>query len=155
AAKRVGPVSTEEPARAPGDYARALHELEIHQVELEIQNEELRRARIELERGLDRYTRLFGYAPIGYASVTPDGLIREVNYGGAELMGSPRGWRIDEYFELYLAVADHHIFHALLERVVETGRRQVCDARLFHSEQSAPVVRIMATILAHDDPTIL
>src|SRR5882724_12956218 len=62
--------------------ARLIQELEIHRIELEMQNEELRAAQCELEAHLDRYTQLFDFAPIGYAALTSDGTVREVNHVG-------------------------------------------------------------------------
>src|SRR5262245_19505478 len=68
---------------------RYRQELEIHQVELELQNEELRTARIELEAGLDRYTQLFDFAPIGYALLDREGVIRALNHVGAGHLYEP------------------------------------------------------------------
>ena len=62
-----------EPRASGEDPEAVVHELEVHQIELEMMNEELRAAREELEAGLDRYTVLFDFAPIGYATVTADG----------------------------------------------------------------------------------
>src|SRR5687767_10771169 len=67
-----------------------LHELEVHQLELEMQNEELLSARNEAENALARYTELFDFAPIGYATLGIDGCIREVNHAGAQVLGLPR-----------------------------------------------------------------
>src|SRR5262249_50093797 len=72
------------------DLRRVLHELEVHEVELEMQNEELRGARTEAERGLARYTELFDFAPIGYATLSGSGTIQEVNHAGARLLGKER-----------------------------------------------------------------
>src|SRR6185436_9020712 len=77
--------------RAPEpDLARLVHELEVHQVELEMQNEELRETRVELESALARYTEIFDFAPIGYVTISLDGTLHEVNHVAAKLLGSPR-----------------------------------------------------------------
>jgi PAS domain S-box-containing protein len=72
------------------DPARLLRELEIHQVELEIQNEELRAARVETEAALQRYRELFDFAPIGYLVLTGDGSILEANVESSRLIGVSR-----------------------------------------------------------------
>src|SRR3954469_19263929 len=72
------------------DARRLLHELEVHQIELELQNDELRRARSETEAGLERYTELFDFAPVGYATLAQGGQIREVNHLGARLLDRER-----------------------------------------------------------------
>src|SRR4051812_33218162 len=72
------------------DARRLLHELEVHQIELELQNDELRGARQETEASLERYTELFDFAPIGYATLSPGDTIREVNHAGARLLNRDR-----------------------------------------------------------------
>ncbi len=70
---------------------RLFHELEVHQIELEMQNEELRRIQQELEAARDRYANLYDFAPIGYITVGKDGLILEANLTAALLLGINRG----------------------------------------------------------------
>src|SRR4051812_42626683 len=77
-------------APGPGDSQRLLHELRVHQTELEQQNEELRSTRSELEQSLARYTQIFDLAPIGYATLRWDETIAEVNHAGAALLGVSR-----------------------------------------------------------------
>ncbi len=64
-----------------------LHELHVHQIELEMQNEELRRVQIELEAARDRYRDLYDFAPVGYLTLTREGLITEINRAGATMLG--------------------------------------------------------------------
>src|SRR5262245_56485041 len=85
------------------DSQRLVHELEVHKLELETQNEELRTTRIELEYGLARYTELFDFAPIGYAVLDPSGLVRAVNYTGASLLGRERGRLMGQPFARFVA----------------------------------------------------
>jgi two-component system CheB/CheR fusion protein len=67
-----------------------VHELEVHQVELEMQNEELKAARLEIEEGLQRYTELFDFAPVGYVVLDAGGTIREANLEVARMLGVAR-----------------------------------------------------------------
>jgi PAS domain-containing protein len=68
-----------------------LHDLQVHQIELEMQNEELQRAQLALEESRDRYLDLYEFAPMGYFTLTDKALIAEVNLSGAAQLGEERG----------------------------------------------------------------
>ncbi len=72
------------------DSPRLVQELEVHQIELEIQNEELTRVRAELEETLEKYKDLYDFAPVGYILLGEDGSIRQINLAGASLLGLER-----------------------------------------------------------------
>src|SRR5512145_1072488 len=72
------------------DTWRVVHELQVHQIELEMQNEELMRARAEVEEAYRQYTDLYDFAPVGYFTLGQDGTIRQVNLAGANLLGVER-----------------------------------------------------------------
>lgn len=67
-----------------------VHELQVNQIELEMQNEALRRAQIAVEESRDRYLDLYEFAPVGYLTLTPEGLIAQINLTAATLLGRPR-----------------------------------------------------------------
>ena len=93
-----------------------VQELELHQRELEVRNEELQEARGELERGLARYTELFEFAPIGYATLDANGVVRELNLAGASLLQAERSRLIGQPFIASVSWNDHGRFIDLLER---------------------------------------
>jgi PAS domain-containing protein len=80
------------------DPQRLVHELEVHQIELEMQNEELVQSRAQVEAGLRRYTDLYDFAPAGYFTLERDGAIHQVNLAGANLLGVERGALIKRRF---------------------------------------------------------
>src|SRR4051794_39883570 len=115
---------------AQSKAARLLHELEVHRIELEMQNEQLRVAQHELEAGLDRYTQLFDFAPIGYATLGIDGVVREVNHVGATLLREPRARIVGKQFSLFLAGAYRSGFQDLLQVAARDNVNKTIDAEL-------------------------
>jgi len=131
------------------DMQRLVHELQVHQIELELQNEELQGARAELEAGLERYSDLYDFAPIGYVTLDGDGTIGQVNLSGARLLGLERSRLVGARFGLFVSPEYRPAFNALLEKVFESQAKQVCDLTI-GPEKSAPLwVHIEAT--ASDD----
>ena len=94
-----------------------LHELEVHQIELELQNAELQKARNELELALERYTDLYDFAPVGYCSIDESGLILEANLTGAVLLGVERSRLINRRWLPLVAPASRPVFLAFLKSV--------------------------------------
>ncbi|MBN2193202.1 MAG: response regulator [Polyangiaceae bacterium] len=112
------------------DAQRLVHELEVHQIELEVQNEELVRARVELEESLLRYTELYELAPVGYLTLARDGEIRRVNLTGARLLGQDRSRLMGRRLGLFVAGADGHRVEAFLAEVFATTARVSCELSL-------------------------
>jgi diguanylate cyclase (GGDEF)-like protein/PAS domain S-box-containing protein len=129
-------------ARTPKTGARAkpaeelLHELEVHQIELEMQNEELRRAQIALEESRDRYVDLYEFAPVGYLTLTAGGLISEVNLTGAALLGDERKSMLRRGFNRFVARDDRDRFHRLLMTLMQQDERQACELALQRADGS-------------------
>jgi PAS domain S-box-containing protein len=86
-----------------GDAEALIHELEVHQVELEMQNDELRRAQEIIEESRSRYADLYDFAPVAYLTFDKDGLIVEANFKAAELLGVERKVLIRYPFNLFLS----------------------------------------------------
>ena len=116
---------------------RLVHELQVHQIELELQNEELQKARAELEAGLKRYSDLYDFAPMGYLTLDNDGAIQKVNLTGARLLGMERSRLVGVRFGRFVAPEGLPTFNALIEQVSQSQARQVCDVAIC-PEKSAP-----------------
>ena len=112
------------------DVKSMIHELQVHQMELEIQNEELRRAQIELEDSRNRYSNLYDFAPIGYFTLDEKGLIIEVNLTGANKLGIERSFLIKKPFSGYIAFDSRDVFYQHLRKVFRTNSRQTCEIKL-------------------------
>ena len=87
----------------PQDARKVVHELQVHQIELEMQNEELRQAQGTIIASQERYADLYDFAPVGYFTFDHMGLITEVNLTGASLLGIERGQLSKKPFSLFVA----------------------------------------------------
>ena len=123
---------------------RLLHELEVHQIELEMQNEELRQARAEADASLVCYTELYDFAPVGCVTLDRDGTIRQINLTGAALLNTVRDKLAGRRFELHVAGKDRPAFSAFLARVFSSAGKEHCELALEHRHDSPRLVRIEA-----------
>ena len=115
-----------------GDASHLVHELQVHQIELEMQNEELRRVQKELEEAHNRYFDLYDFAPIGYFTFDKRGLILEVNLTGANKLGIERRNLIKKPFSLYVAPDHKDAFYSLLREVFDTETQMTRELRLLN-----------------------
>ena len=106
------PVSSE-------DAQRLLHELEVHQIELELQNEELRHAQAEIETSKARYFDLYDFAPIGYFTLSEKGLIIEANLTACSLLGVARNKLLNFPLSRFILADDASIYHLHLNKLFE------------------------------------
>ncbi|MEI7837990.1 MAG: PAS domain-containing protein, partial [Planctomycetota bacterium] len=109
---------------------RLLHELQVHQIELEMQNEELLAARAEVEAGLERYVDLYDFAPVGYFTLAHDGTIRQVNLTGASMLGVGRAKLVNRRLGVFLADPSRLAFNAFLKGVFDGHAVSTCEAAI-------------------------
>lgn len=118
-------------SRHPGvDAVKLVHELQLHQIELELQNEELLQARAESQAALERYTEFYDCAPVGYFTLDRDGGIGRLNLAGAELLGSERSRLLNRRFGLFVEHRDRVVFADFLARVFAGGSKECCTVAL-------------------------
>ena len=135
-------------ARTEADTQRLVHELQVHQIELEMQNEELQQARDEMEAGLEKYSDLYDFAPVGYLTLDREGTIREANLTSASLLGIERSRLVKRRFGLCVSAADRPAFNAFLTRVFESQARESCEVTLLKEGKPPVEVRIEAAVAA-------
>jgi PAS domain S-box-containing protein len=114
----------------PADAQLLFHELRVHQVELELQNEELRRAQVEIEAARERYFDLYDLAPVGYCTVDADGLILEANLTAATLLGVSRVALIKRQISRFIPPAQQQMYQQCRQRLLVSGQTQACDLQL-------------------------
>ncbi len=126
------------------DSRRLLHELQVHQIELEMQNEELMQARAESEAALNQYVDLYDFAPVGYFTLARDGRILKTNLAGADLLGALRSDLIERRFGVFVSVKSRPAFSAFLEKRVNNRGSDTCDVALIKNEKESLWVSINA-----------
>ena len=132
------------------DAGRLVHELQVHQIELELQNEELRRAQVELEASRDAYLDLYDFAPVGYLTLDPMGVIREANLTAATLLGVERRRLAGRKLAHFAVRADQDTVLRHCREVLSTGARQTCEIRIRTAKGAALYVRL-ETVAVEDD----
>ncbi|MGM0601432.1 MAG: ATP-binding protein [Candidatus Rifleibacteriota bacterium] len=125
----------------PEETKSVLHELLVHQIELEMQNEELCNIRKELEASRARYFDLFNHAPVGYVSLNEDGLILESNMTAATLFGLSVDELKNQPLSHYIIPEDQDIFYHHRQNLFNSCSTQECELRMNRKDKaSEPIV---------------
>ena len=148
AEKLLAKIPRDLAARPAADVQKLLHELQIHQIELEMQNDQLRRTELELEEALDRYAGLYHFAPVAYLSLSPQGKILEANLRAAELLGLQRGLLMHQKFTQFVRAEAQGAFYLFCRQVFSTETRQSAELELV----TAQAKRLVAQVEAVCDP---
>jgi diguanylate cyclase (GGDEF)-like protein/PAS domain S-box-containing protein len=126
------------------DTRRLLLELQVHQIELEMQNEQLRESQAQLEAATQRYMELYDFAPVGYFTLDPRGTMTDLNLTAARLLGYERARLQDKRFGTFVAERHRPTFNSLLERVFASESKHHCRIELASGDQPALTVDIEA-----------
>jgi PAS domain S-box-containing protein len=110
----------------PEDISKLVHELRVHHVELEMQNDELRQAQQTLAEACDHYTQLYDFSPAGYVTLTTDGVIAEANLRFCTMIGVHRKSVLQQPFQTFVVPQDWDVFHRHCLAVVASGTTQTC-----------------------------
>lgn len=114
----------------PADMLALIHELKIHQIELKIQNEELKRAQTELSNLNKKYAELYEFAPCGYLNLNPKGVVARINLAGVKLLGYSRTSILRNGFGHYIAAGHQSLYYRALSNATETGEKQCLELQL-------------------------
>ncbi|MGO9118007.1 MAG: sensor histidine kinase [Desulfomonilaceae bacterium] len=133
---------------SPEKMRLLVHELRVHQIELEMQNEELRQAQLSLEASRDNFSDLYDFAPVGYVTLSDKGIILEANRTAVRLLGIERELLIKRPFSRLVCKEDADTFYLHVNRVFESGDEQTCevklvkrDGTLFHAQLESNSVK--------------
>jgi len=112
------------------DMKKLLHELQIHQIELEMQNEELHQANETAETALKKYTILYDFAPMGYFTLESDGSICDLNFTGAEMLGDKRFSLVNSNFKLFISADSQAVFNDFFSKIYTSNTKESCKVNL-------------------------
>ena len=127
--------------KVPNDLSRKeiehlVHELEVHQFELEMQNQELRQSQLELELSRNKYVELYDFAPVGYFTFDEYGVILNLNLTGASQLGFERRNLLRKPFHLYVAPESKATFRAHMRAILARKDRRSCELKLIRTENN-------------------
>ena len=116
-----------ETLRSPEEF---LHELQVYQVELEMQNEELRQAQGELEKSRDLYIDFYDFSPVGYITLNQEAIIDEINLTGAKLLGIERSKLLHRSFVTFITPEDLDRWNLHFLTVLKHDDKKDCELLL-------------------------
>jgi len=132
------------------DTMKLVHELEVHQIELEMQNEELRLVRDKAETAVEKYTTLYDFAYTGYFTLNSDGKIFWLNLTGARMLGKERSNLVNRYFKNYITLDTLADFNDFFLKVFKTNSKESCEVRMIIAGNPSMFVHIEG-ILSEDE----
>ena len=119
---------------SPTDIWSLIEELHVHQIELEMQNKELRQAQSELIKVRDNYSDLYDFAPVGYITLSEKGLILEANLTSADMLGMERSLLIGKPFSRFITGDTQDVFYFHRKKLFETKNMQTCELKLLKKD---------------------
>jgi len=120
---------------SPAEIKNLVHELRVHQVELRMQNEELKRVQGELETARDRYSHLYDFAPTGYFTINEKGTVTETNLTATTLLGVERSVLIGTPFSSFILVEDQDVFYLHRNQLMDSKKPQSCQLRMVKNDK--------------------
>ena len=137
------------------DLKRLVHELQVHHIELEMQNEELRHAYEIAEKALGKYTMLYDLSPMGYFTLDSEGTICDLNFTGAEILGEKRISLIDSSFKLFLSEDSKLAFNNFLRKVFTSNAKESCEVVLDYGEKPSGSFYMEGVVIEDDKKCLL
>jgi PAS domain-containing protein len=137
------------------DAKKLLHELQVHQIELEMQYEELREAYNVAELALGRYTMLYDLAPMGYFTLELDGTIVELNFTGAKMLGDRRFSLVNTNFKLFVSNESKETFNEFFQKIFTENCKQSCEVKLGYDNKSLGYVYMEGVSIGDEKKCLL
>ena len=137
------------------DLKKLLHELQVHQIELELQNEELREANETAERALKKYTMLYDFAPMGYFTLESDGSICDLNFTGADMLGDKRFSLLNSNFKLFISKDSQGVFNDFFSKVYTSNTKESCEVMLGYDNNPLCFVYMEGIVTGDDRKCLL
>lgn len=139
-----------QPTVITSEIDELIHELEVYQIELEMQNEELIKTQVKLEESRDDYIQLYDFAPVGYFTLDKDGIIKKVNLAGSALFKVPRKYLVNNAFFRFVAPDYRKIFHDHFQKVRKSSLKHHCEIELVAKDNN-PLFVSLDSITVDDE----
>jgi PAS domain S-box-containing protein len=156
--KRAEEILGEKPeafrALAPADIKKLIQELNVYQIELELQNEELRRTQLELQEARDKYLNLYDFAPTGYFTLDHNSLIVDVNLAGSELLGSEKHRLIGTQFTSSISPGSQDAFYLHHRELLKTGNKSSCGLKMLKADGTLFPAQLTSMVMTEKDGNI-
>ncbi len=136
------------------DDMKLIHELHVHQIELELQNEELTHAIERAETASDKYSELYDFAPIGYFTLTKNGYINELNFMGASMLHKDRSQLINRMFAVFVTDESKPVFNLFREKIFSSLALQSCEV-ILTTDGHLPLYVNLTGIVTKDGENLL
>jgi transcriptional regulator with PAS, ATPase and Fis domain len=137
------------------DVKKLLHELQVHQIELQMQNEELRQANETAEAVLKKYTMLYDFAPTGYFTLDSEGSIKDLNFTGADMLNDRRFALINSNFKLFVSDDSRLEFNNFLNKIYTGNLKESCEVILGYDNTTLCHVYIEGVVIGDDRTCLL
>src|ERR1035437_233142 len=138
--------STISPIHSESETLRLIHELEVHQIELELQNEELMLANQKVEVAVKNYTELFDFTPACYYKLSKEGEIIDLNLSGAHMLGKEPQHLSKNRFAFFVSNDSKPIFNLFLGKVFNTQIIQTCEVTLLNDDKQPMYVYLIGLV---------
>jgi len=137
------------------DTKRLLHELQVHQIELEMQNDELRRVYETAETALKKYTMLYDFSPMGYFTLDAEGVISELNFTGAELLGDRHFSLVNSNFKFFVSDDSLPLFNSFLKKLYSGNTKESCEVTLVKDKKIKTYIYLEGIVTGNERECLL
>jgi hypothetical protein len=137
------------------EVKKVMHELQVHQIELEMQNEELLLAYQTLETALKKYTMLYDFAPMGFLTLNSDGSICDLNFTAAEMLGDKRFSLVNSNFKLFVSDESKPEFSRFFIKVYSSEAKESCEVMLGYDKKPLCLVYMEGIVIGDDHKCLL
>jgi len=127
------------------------HELQVHQIELEMQNDELRKSQQALEESRDEYTDLYDFAPVGYVTVGEGKLILEANLRLASMLGRERGFLIKKPLSRFMTRESADKYYLCWRSALETKKHGTCEVAMVKKDDTTFYAQLECAFVPEED----
>jgi diguanylate cyclase (GGDEF)-like protein/PAS domain S-box-containing protein len=133
------------------EIEKILHELQVHQIELEMQNDELRVKQMKLDAARARYFDIYNLAPVGYCTLSRSSMIIEANKTAGEMFGNSRAEMVGQPFFRFILKEDQDVYYLSWKKLLETSNPQECEIQMLRHDSEIIWVQIVANLALNED----